>query len=364
MIGIRLEGVTKSYHGELILSNLNLTIEEGKFFALLGPSGSGKSTLLRLIAGFETVDSGRIYLGDEDITDVPIYQRPIKTVFQNYALFPHMNVFDNVAYGLRIKKVSADVVEQKVLRILKAVHLETHIYKPIQQLSGGQQQRVALARAIVNEPDVLLLDEPLAALDLNLREKMLLELIDLQEKFRTTFIYVTHDQAEALTVADRMAIMNHDGEIEQIGTPKEIYEFPVSSFVAHFVGSTNTIKGYIRTRNEEQATLNIKGLGDIAIVLPKEKRWARDGNHAVLSIRPEKIEISKKPVEGFANHLTGIVEAIVYQGRSTQYKVRLKNDMQLQVFEQNEEHFPQEEIDYYDEVNLYWQKENAVLLEK
>jgi spermidine/putrescine transport system ATP-binding protein len=255
------------------------------------------------------------------------------------------------------------MVEQKVFRILRAVHLEAQAYKPIQQLSGGQQQRVALARAIVNEPDVLLLDEPLAALDLNLREKMLLELIDLQEKFRTTFIYVTHDQAEALTVADRMAIMNYDGEIEQIGTPKEIYEFPASSFVAQFVGSTNSIKGTIRVQ-DEQAMLNVKGLGDIVVTLPKEKRWAREDNHAVLSVRPEKIEISKKPVEGFSNHFTGVVEAIVYQGRWTQYKVRMKNDMQLQVFEQNEEHFPQEEIDYYDEVHLYWQKENAVLLEK
>lgn len=364
MIGIRLEGITKSYRGEPLISNLNLTIEEGKFFALLGPSGCGKTTILRMIAGFETVDAGKIYLGDEDITNVPIHERPVKTVFQNYALFPHMNVYDNVAYGLRIKKVASDVIEQKVFRILKAVHLETHVYKPIQQLSGGQQQRVALARAIVNEPDVLLLDEPLAALDLNLRERMLLELIDLQEKFRTTFIYVTHDQAEALTVADSMAIMNHDGEIEQIGTPKEIYEFPASSFVAQFVGSTNSIKGHIRARESEPAVLNVKGLGDITIVLPKEKRWARDGNHAVLSVRPEKIDISKKPLEGFTNHFTGVVEAIVYQGRWTQYKVRLKNDMQLQVFEQNEEHFPQEEIDYYDEVNLYWQKENAVLLEK
>jgi len=362
MIGIRIVDVTKTYRGELILENLNLTIEQGKFFALLGPSGSGKTTLLRLIAGFETVDSGKIFLGDEDITYMPIHERRVKTVFQNYALFPHMNVFDNVAYGLRIRKMAPDIIEQKVIRILKAVHLDAHIYKSIQQLSGGQQQRVALARAIVNEPDVLLLDEPLAALDLNLRERMLLELIDLQEKFKTTFVYVTHDQMEALTVADQMAIMNHDGEIEQIGTPKEIYEFPVSSFVAQFVGTTNIMRGTIRIR-DNQATLNIKGLGDINVVLP-EKRWARDGNHVVMSLRPEKIDITKQKLEGFSNHLTGTVDSIVYQGRSTQYKVRLKNDMSVLVFEQNEEHFPQEVIDYYDEVNLYWQKENAVLVEK
>ncbi len=362
MIGIRIQGLTKSYRGERILENLNLMIEQGKFFALLGPSGSGKTTLLRLIAGFETADSGRIFLGDEDITYMPIHERRIKTVFQNYALFPHLNVFDNVAYGLRIKKMSPDIIEQKVIRILKAVHLDAHIYKSIQQLSGGQKQRVALARAIVNEPDVLLLDEPLAALDLNLRERMLMELIDLQEKFRTTFIYVTHDQTEALTVADKMAIMNQDGEIEQVGTPKEIYEFPVSSFVAQFVGTTNIIRGNIRAR-DGQNFLHVKGLGDLGIVLP-DKRWARDGNHVVMSLRPEKIDITKAKLEGFSNHLTGTVESIVYQGRSTQYKVKLKNDSHIFVFEQNEEHFPQEVIDYYDEVNLYWQKENAVLVEK
>jgi spermidine/putrescine transport system ATP-binding protein len=361
MIGIRLEGIKKYYRGELILSDLNLTIEAGKFFALLGPSGCGKTTILRLIAGLEPVDEGKIYLGNEDITNVPIHERPIKTVFQNYALFPHMNVFDNVAYGLRIRKIAPEIVDNKVHRILGAVHLGAQAFKQIHELSGGQQQRVALARAIINEPDVLLLDEPLAALDLNLREKLLLELMDLQEKFRTTFIYVTHDQAEALTVADHMAIMNY-GKIEQIGTPKEIYEFPESSFVAQFVGSTNSIKGYIR-RKDDQPVLNVKGLGDIAIVLPK-KAWAKDDSHVILSVRPEKVEISKKKLEGFSNHFTGIVESIIYQGRWTQYKVRLKNDIRLQVFEQNEEHFPQEEIDYHDEVHLYWQKENAVLLEK
>jgi spermidine/putrescine transport system ATP-binding protein len=360
MIGIRLENIVKSFRSDLIIEGLNLTIEEGKFFALLGPSGCGKTTLLRLIAGFEMVDSGKIYLGDQDITDLPIHERPIKTVFQNYALFPHMNVFDNVAYGLRIKKLSPSLVEQKVTRMLKAVHLEAHMYKTISQLSGGQQQRVALARAIVNEPDVLLLDEPLAALDPSLRERMLVELVDLQEKYKTTFIYVTHDQGEALAVADQMAIMNRDGVIEQIGSPKEVYEFPASSFVAQFVGTTNIFKGVIRGNDK----LQVQGLGEMEVVLPKEKRWARDGSHVCMSLRPEKIEITKKPAQGFSNMLPGVVEAIVYQGRYTQYKVRLKNDTSLLVFEQNEEHFPQEEIDYFDEVLLYWQKENATLLER
>ena len=252
MRSIRLENITKSYDGEPIIENLSLIIPSGKFFALLGPSGSGKTTLLRLIAGFESVDAGKIYLGDQDITHVPINERHINTIFQNYALFPHLNVFENVAYGLRVKRVAKEIIEQKVSKIFKAVNLEKHMYKSINQLSGGQQQRVALARAVVNEPEVLLLDEPLAALDFKLRERMLLELIDLQSSLNTTFVYVTHDQFEALTVADHMAIMNHDGHIEQIGTPKEIYEFPVSSFVAKFVGTTNIIEGVFHADGARQ----------------------------------------------------------------------------------------------------------------
>lgn len=368
MRNIKLHNVTKSFNGEIILENINLTIPSGKFFALLGPSGSGKTTLLRLIGGFETPDSGTIMLGDEDITHTPINQRKVNTVFQNYALFPHLNVFDNVAYSLTIKKIAQDVIEQKVLKILKAVHLESHIYKSISQLSGGQQQRVALARAIINEPEVLLLDEPLAALDIKLRERMLIELIELQDKLQTTFIYVTHDQLEALTVADQMAIMNYNGEIEQIGTPKEIYEFPISSFVAKFIGTTNIFKGILHTTDDETDALDgslvIAGLGTFAVHAPKRKEWMKNGKKVLLSVRPEKIYIAKTPIAGFSNVLEGTVEAIIYHGRSTQYNIKLKNNDIVQVFEQNEEHFPQEVIDYDNHVYLYWQRENAVLLER
>lgn len=363
MRSIRLEKITKSFRDEIIVENINLIIPSGKFFALLGPSGSGKTTLLRLMAGFETPDSGRIYLGNRDITNTPINERRINTVFQNYALFPHMNVFDNVAYGLKIKGISKGIIQERVIKILKAIHLERHIYKAINQLSGGQQQRVSLARAIINEPDVLLLDEPLAALDLKLREHMLLELIELQSSLQTTFVYVTHDQFEALTVADHMAIMNSEGEIEQIGTPKEIYEFPISSFVAKFVGTTNIIPGSLVIEGDTYK-LDIAGLGMFEVGVPTGKLWAQHGRTIFMSLRPEKIEISKTPMQGFSNMLTGIVEAIVYHGRSTQYDVRLSNDMRVRVFEQNEEHFPQEVIDYDDKVYLYWQKDNVVLLER
>jgi spermidine/putrescine transport system ATP-binding protein len=363
MRSIKLENISKSFAGEKIIENLNLTIPAGKFFALLGPSGSGKTTLLRLIGGFEEADAGSIYLGSEDITDVPINERRINTVFQQYALFPHLNVFENVAYSQRLRGVADDIVTQKVHKVLKAVHLEKQINKPIQQLSGGQQQRVALARAIINEPEVLLLDEPLAALDLKLREKMLIELIDLQSSLKTTFVYVTHDQFEALTVADHMAIMNYDGEIEQIGTPKEIYEFPVSSFVATFVGSSNIFKGTL-AKKDGRDYLDVSGVGMLEVLVALDKDWAKEGSEVLMSLRPEKIEITKKDLAGFSNKLTGIVEAIVYHGRSTQYNIRIADGRLVQVFEQNEEHFEKEVIDYDNTVNLYWQKENVVLLKK
>jgi spermidine/putrescine transport system ATP-binding protein len=360
---IRFNNVTKSYKNELILEDISLDIPGGTFFALLGPSGSGKTTLLRLIAGLEIADKGSIYLGSQDITQTPIYERRVNTVFQNYALFPHMNVFDNVAYSLAIRNTPADIIQEKVIRMLQIVRLDKHMYKSIHTLSGGQKQRVALARAVINEPDVLLLDEPLAALDLKLREQMLLELIELQSTLQTTFVYVTHDQFEALTVADFMAIMNSDGEIEQVGTPKEIYEFPVSTFVAEFVGSTNIFQGALRTVSGKDF-IAIDGLGEFEVVLADNKKNMASYATTYMSLRPEKIDISKVILTGFSNMLEGVVQSIVYHGRSTQYNVKLKNGYIVQVFEQNEEHFPQEIIDYDDQVYLYWQKENVVLLEK
>lgn len=362
MRNIKIEHVSKSFRGDIILEDLSLTIPGGKFFALLGPSGSGKTTLLRLIAGLETADSGNIFLGNDDITKTPINERRINTVFQNYALFPHMNVFDNVAYALAIRHIPKDIIEQKVVKVLKVVHLDRFIYKGIDQLSGGQQQRVALARAIINEPDVLLLDEPLAALDLKLRERMLVELIELQDQLKTTFVYVTHDQFEALTVADYMAIMNKDGCIEQVGTPKEIYEFPTSIFVASFVGTTNIITGSLSISVDQADAIDVADLGKLAVAVPADKSWAVDGAKVAIGLRPEKIEITKQEQVGFSNMLRGTVQAIVYHGRSTQYNVRVSDTLVLQVFEQNEEHFPQEVIDYDDQVYLYWQKENVVLL--
>jgi len=352
----------RSFDGESVLNNLSLQIPSGQFFALLGPSGCGKTTLLRLIAGLETVDSGKIYLGNEDITNLAIHERRVNTVFQQYALFPHLSVFENMAYSLRIKNEKEKTIREKVYDVLKTVRLLGFESKAIKSLSGGQQQRVALARALINQPDVLLLDEPLAALDLKLKEQVLVDLIDLQDKLKTTFIYVTHDQFEALTVADKMAIMNTNGNIEQIGTPKEIYEFPVSRFVASFVGNTNILQGTLHTNNGNRE-IEIEKLGSFLVFTPTSKNWMIPGCKLYISLRPEKIFISKKKMDGFSNHLIGKVHNIIYYGRSTQYDAILKNGKKLTVFEQNEEHFPQEEIDYFDEVNLYFQKENVVLLE-
>lgn len=364
MRNIKIEQVSKIFNNELVIDNLTLNIPSGKIFALLGPSGCGKTTLLRLIGGFESVNSGKIFLGDEDITDVPINKRKINTVFQNYALFPHLNVFENVAYSLTIKNLDKDTIKEKVFKVLKSVNLESQIYKDIDQLSGGQQQRVALARAIVDEPEVLLLDEPLAALDLKLREKLLIELIELQDKLKTTFIYVTHDQLEALTVADRMAIMSYHGKIEQIGSAKDIYEFPESIFVAKFVGNTNILYGKVK-KEDGKDLIAVDGIGTFEVYIKDNNKNNIDyGKFKAISIRPEKILITTKEISGFSNVIKGAVESIIYHGRSTQYNVKIKSGAILQVFEQNEEHFPQEVIDYDTPVYLYFQKENIVLLAK
>lgn len=362
MRDIRLEKVRKSKQGHVILRDLSLHIPSGEFFALLGPSGCGKTTLLRLIAGLENLDSGKIFLGNTEITHQPTHKRKVNVVFQNYALFPHLSVFDNIAYSLAIQKEDKKNIHYKVLKLIKAFHLEDHIHKKPTELSGGQQQRVAIARAIINEPEVLLLDEPLAALDFKMREKLLIELIDLQDKLSTTFVYVTHDQFEALTVADHMAIMDPNGQIAQLGTPKEIYEFPNSTFVAQFVGNTNIFPGTLETR-ENQTLFHVENLGSFQIPSPK-KDFVQKEKPLIMSIRPEKILLSKEPPENSKNVLKGTIFSIVYTGRSTLYEILLPTQKKIQAFRQNEKHSPLEEFDYDDPVYLHWQQENVVLLEE
>lgn len=360
MKNIIFENVTKFYKNEKILENFNLEIPSESFFALLGPSGSGKTTVLRLIAGLEFVDKGKIFLGKENITFLPANERKINTVFQNYALFPHLNVFENIAYGLKIKNENSIEIKKKIEKIAESFDMSKYLFKEIKELSGGQQQRVAVARAIINNPNVLLLDEPLSALDIKLREKMLSELSDLQDKLKTTFVYITHDQFEALAVADYMAIMNYNGEIEQIGKPKEIYDNPKTKFVAEFIGNTNIINGFLKKINNE-FHFTVYKIGEYKVNLKKNNY--NDNYECFLSIRPENLIIKKNNEinENLQNNfIYGKITGIIFYGHTIEYKV-LTPLGNLKVLDSKKEN---NNINYEDQVYLYWDPKNAIFLEK
>ena len=327
---LKLTRVTKSFGDFTAVDDLTLTIPEGSFFALLGPSGCGKTTTLRMIAGLEEPTAGSIHIGTTDITTKKPYQRPVNTVFQNYALFPHLSIFENVAFGLRRRGVK-DVKEQvdKVLKLVELPHLAER--KPT-QLSGGQQQRIALARAIVNRPALLLLDEPLGALDLKLRRQMQIELKWIQTEVGLTFVHVTHDQEEAMTMADTIAVMN-EGRIEQMGSPAELYESPRTAFVANFLGQSNLIRGEVTSSDGEQSIVEVHGQ-KIAILKTRNRAA---GNSILVGIRPEKIRISLPSDPCTGNVLTGgIVSDVSFVGVSTQYVVEMPWKQDLMVFEQND----------------------------
>ena len=279
---IDITGVSKVFGEKKALDNINLFVRKGEFMTILGPSGCGKTTLLRLLAGFETATEGEIKLDGKDITDVPPHRRPVNTVFQKYALFPHLNVFDNIAFGLKLKNTPKDVIVPKVKNALRMVNMSDYEYRDVNSLSGGQQQRIAIARAIVNEPELLLLDEPLAALDLKMRKDMQIELKQMHERLGITFVYVTHDQEEALTLSDTIVVMSN-GEIQQIGTPTDIYNEPANAFVADFIGESNILDGVMR----HDCLVSVAGV-DMPCV---DKGFARDEQVDVV-LRPEDIEVS------------------------------------------------------------------------
>jgi spermidine/putrescine transport system ATP-binding protein len=306
---IRLDGVTKRFDDVVAVDRLSLEIEHGSFFALLGPSGCGKTTTLRMIGGFEQPTEGEIYLGDNEVSALPAYKRDVNTVFQSYALFPHLSIFENVAFGLRRRGMRGGTVTGQVNEILRLVGLEGMEKRKPRQLSGGQQQRVAVARALVNKPKVLLLDEPLGALDLKLRKQMQLELKGIQHDVAITFVHVTHDQEEAMTMADQIAVMNH-GRIEQLGTPTELYETPSTAFVAGFLGASNLIPGTVSGSN----TVRLHSGPEVRV--RPDALAGRTGEVAV-GIRPEKIELG----QGQPNSLEGTVVEQAYVGVSTQYIV-------------------------------------------
>lgn len=307
---IELKGITKSYGKDTILANLSLNIKKNEFLTLLGPSGCGKTTTLKIIAGFETADSGQVVFENNIINDIPPYERQLNTVFQKYALFPHMNVYENIAFGLKLKKMPKDVIDQKVKEMLKLVALEGYENRDIEALSGGQQQRVAIARALVNEPKVLLLDEPLGALDMKLRKGMQIELKRIQQKLGITFIFVTHDQEEALTMSDTIVVMNK-GEIQQMGSPEDIYNEPANSFVAKFIGESNIVDGTMLD------DFKVEFAGRIFDCVDK----GFEKNEAIeVVIRPEDFEMVKYE-DGM---LKGTVTSVIFKG--VHYEIEVKDE--------------------------------------
>lgn len=316
-----IDHVSKSFGAQRAVDAVSMAVRQEEAFSLLGPSGCGKTTLLRMIAGFERPDSGRILVAGQDITALPPEQRPVNTVFQNYALFPHMSVWENVAFGLRMSRRPREEIRSGVDRMLDLVRLSEHARKRPAQLSGGQRQRVAIARALVNRPQVLLLDEPLAALDLKLRQHMLMELNTIHEQVGTTFIYVTHDQGEAMSLSDRIAVMNA-GKVEQVDSPANLYESPRSSFVAAFIGDANFFTGVaVEFQHEGYVRVMIDGLGS---PLVQSNGVAASNQPLRLMVRPEKISLTlARPSSGErVNAFRGVVEDIAYFGSHTRYRIR------------------------------------------
>ncbi len=347
---VELRGVNKIFDGtNYVVKDMNLDVYEGEFLTLLGSSGCGKTTTLRMVAGFEEPTSGKIMVNGISVESQEPYDRNVNTVFQCYALFPHMTVYDNIAYGLRIKKVKKAVVHEKVMAILNLVQLGGFEKRYPAQLSGGQKQRVAIARALVNEPQVLLLDEPLGALDLKLRKQMQLELKQLQRKLKITFIYVTHDQEEALAMSDRIAVMNL-GVLEQVGSPEDIYERPASRFVATFIGETNLFEGQIAAINGEDIRVTVES-GEVSV---RGKDFAK-GELVAVSVRPERMQYSTEPVDGFT--LQAVVTEQVYVGSVQKTIASLPNGNSLRIERLAGQSLPASGVIY-----PYWDKEDARLI--
>ncbi|MGW1895480.1 ABC transporter ATP-binding protein [Streptomyces sp. NPDC002004] len=334
---VRLSGISKTYGSFTAVHPLDLTVPQGSFFALLGASGCGKTTTLRMIAGLEEPTTGTVALGDQDVTALPPYKRPVNTVFQSYALFPHLDIFENVAFGLRRRGIKS--VKKQVEDMLDLVQLGEQARKKPHQLSGGQQQRVAVARALINHPKVLLLDEPLGALDLKLRRQMQLELKRIQTEVGITFVHVTHDQEEAMTMADTVAVMN-GGRVEQLGAPTDLYENPGTTFVANFLGSSNLIKAEVDTRSGDELVLKA-GDGKLALPVARCSAPAGAGGKVLLGIRPEKVSLVHADDAGTIadgrNRITGRIVDSSFIGVSTQYVVDSPVCGDFEVYVQNVE---------------------------
>jgi putrescine transport system ATP-binding protein len=353
---VRFEAVSKRFGDVVAVDRLSLDIYEGEFFALLGPSGCGKTTLLRMLAGFETPDAGRVLLAGADISGVPPHRRPVNMMFQNYALFPHLNVERNVAFGLRQEGLPAAEISARVAEMLALVKLENFGARKPHQLSGGQRQRVALARSLVKRPRVLLLDEPLAALDKKLREETQFELMDVQRRLGLTFVIVTHDQEEAMTMADRIGVMDH-GRLIQVDVPAVVYEQPASRWVAEFIGDVNLIEGRVV---DPGATVVDSAAGRVEIAQPV---GGKAGDTVWIALRPEKVRISREPAAD-KNCVAGQVWDIGYLGDMSIYKVHLDSGLDMKAAVANQTRLTERPIGWDDRVWLSWPREAAVVLER
>jgi len=365
-----IDGISKSFGDFEVLKNVSLEIKKGEFFSLLGPSGCGKTTLLRIIAGFEHPDKGTLTLNGDNVLSLPPNRRPTNTVFQNYALFPHLTVYENVAFSPKLKGASKAQIKSKVEQYLELVRLEGHASKKPNQLSGGQKQRVAIARALINDPSVLLLDEPLSALDAKLRQHMLIELDRIHDEIGITFIYVTHDQQEALSVSDRIAVMNQ-GEILQIDTPHEIYESPATNFVARFIGETNLYDGIIKKVEKVDIEGAVEYLADVeipelGIIKVTDIDEINEGQKVSFTIRPEKIVITKeKPATNRfdINLIQGIVDEPIYSGFQTKFYVQTDKSL-IRVIKQHANYSDEgPDIRWKDSVYLSWSAVDGYIVE-
>ena len=360
---VQFEGVSRHYGAVRAVDDVTLGIRRGEFFSLLGPSGCGKTTLLRMLAGFERPDRGRVLLDGVDLTDLPPERRRVNTIFQNYALFPHLTVRENIAFGPKVAGRPRREVDDEVERMLALVQMGEHAGKRVDHISGGQKQRVAIARALINRPAVLLLDEPLAALDLKLRQRMLMELDLVHDEVGITFVFVTHDQGEAMSVADRVAVMNH-GRIEQLGRPAEIYEAPQTSFVAAFIGDSNFFEGVVAAETDaEHVSLRIDGFPDLRAFNDK---GLHAGDRVVLSVRPEKIRLLRdEPAPGPEHNVArAVVEDVIYLGTHTRYWLRA-GEYRIAVEQQHNRFVLDEKpVTWRDEVWLQWHVDDGYMLER
>lgn len=357
---IRIENVTKRFGSFTAVQSVSLDIEKGEIFALLGGSGCGKTTLLRMLAGFETPTDGRIFIDGQDMTGVPAYERPVNMMFQSYALFPHMNVEKNVSYGLKHEKMTDAQRKDRVREMLELVQLSQFAHRKPHQISGGQRQRVALARALARQPKLLLLDEPLAALDKKLREHTQFELMDIQDKTGTTFIVVTHDQEEAMILSNRIAVMDK-GEVKQIGSPTEVYEYPNSRFVAGFIGSITSFEGTVRSVADGLAQVEVPAMQ--SVVTARATQGVAAGQSITLALRPEKIAISREKPESI-NAVEGTVSDLGYFGKDSLYKVQLGSGTIISVNSVNARRASENErvAAWEDKVWLSFDPASAILL--